>query len=246
MPAERAIWPPRPGCSSTLWTTVPTGMLASGRQLPTEGSTRRPREHRRADLQPRGRQDVALDAVGVVQQRDVGGAVGVVLDRGDLRRDAVLAALEVDLAVQALGPAAAMARGLAAVGVAATGLLEALDERLLGLGLRDLGEVGVGDEAAAGRCGLGLANRHRATPRPDPGGAAKIGIESPARTWTIAFFQERVRPDVSPRRLGLDLTEVVRTSTTLTSKSASTAWRICVLCASGWTRNVYLSAAAST
>ena len=35
VPAERPSWPPRPGCSSTLWTTVPTGMFASGRQLPT-------------------------------------------------------------------------------------------------------------------------------------------------------------------------------------------------------------------
>src|SRR5919197_4879604 len=74
----------------------------------------------------------------------------------------------------------------------------------------------------------------------------KIGMVSPGRTCTIAFFHERERPAVSPRRLGLDLTEAVRTSTTLTSKSASTAWRICVLCACGWTRNVYLSLAAST
>ena len=72
-------------------------------------------------------------------------------------------------------------------------------------------------------------------------------MESPGRTCTIAFFHSRVRPEVSPRRLGLDLTEEVRTPTTFTSGNrASTAWRICVLCASGWTRNVYLSAAAST
>src|SRR5206468_867936 len=44
-----------------------------------------------ADLEPRGREDVRLLAVRVVQQRDPGGAVRVVLDRGDLRRDAVLA-----------------------------------------------------------------------------------------------------------------------------------------------------------
>src|SRR2546423_4341744 len=74
----------------------------------------------------------------------------------------------------------------------------------------------------------------------------KIGMLSPGRTCTIAFFQLRERPDVRPRRLGLDFTDAVRTSTTLTSKSASTAWRICVLCALGWTRNVYLSLAAST
>src|SRR4051794_2589585 len=106
------------------------------------------------------RQDVALRAVEVVQQRDVGRAVRVVLDRGHLRRHAVLAALEVDLAVEALGAAPAVAGGLAAVGVAPAGLGEALDEALLGLGLRDLREVRVGDEAPARRRGLGLADRH--------------------------------------------------------------------------------------
>src|SRR3954447_9698777 len=74
----------------------------------------------------------------------------------------------------------------------------------------------------------------------------KIGMVSPGRTCTTAFFHERERPAVKPRRLGLDLTDIVRTSTTPTSKSVSTAWRICVLCAFGWTRNVYLSAAART
>src|SRR4051812_10710705 len=110
------------------------------------------------------RQDVALRAVEVVQQRDVGRAVRVVLDRGHLRRHAVLAALEVDLAVQALGAAAAMAGGLAAVRVAPAALLEALDEALLGLGLRDLREVRVRREAPAGAGGLRSADRHGSLP----------------------------------------------------------------------------------
>ncbi len=160
MPAERPSWPPRPGCSSTLWTTVPTGMFASGRQLPVVISALGAGHDHGADLESRRGQDVGLLAVHVVEQRDVGGPVGVVLDRGDLRRDAVLAALEVDAAVEALGAAAAMARGLAAVGVAAAGLLQTLDERALGLGLRDLREVGVRREATTGAGGLGLANGH--------------------------------------------------------------------------------------
>jgi hypothetical protein len=41
-PAERASWPPRPGCISTLCTSVPTGMLASGSALPTVMSARGP------------------------------------------------------------------------------------------------------------------------------------------------------------------------------------------------------------
>ena len=47
--------------------------------------------------------------------------------------DAVLAALEVDPPVGALGAAAAVARRLAPVGVAPAALGEAFDERLLGL-----------------------------------------------------------------------------------------------------------------
>src|SRR5690606_18937126 len=51
----------------------------------------------RALRQALGRDDVALLAVGVVQQRDAGGAVRVVLDVSDLGRHAVLVvALEVD------------------------------------------------------------------------------------------------------------------------------------------------------
>src|ERR671921_1670775 len=93
-----------------------------------------------------------------------------------------------------------------------------------------------------GLVGLGLrsAMAYSAVSRP-----WKIGIESPGLTCTTAFFQVRVRPHTTPRRFGLDLTFIVRTSTTPTSKSASIAWRISVLCASGWTRKVYLSAAAS-
>src|SRR3954467_12294746 len=148
--------------------------------------------HEHAHAKAVRREDVRLRAVEVVQQRDVGGAVRVVLDRGDLRRHAVLAALEVDLAVEALGAAAAVARGLAAVGVAPAGLGQALDEALLGLGLRDLREVRIGDEAPARRRGLGLADRHqRSASRP-----WKIGIVSPGRTCTTAFFHSRVRPEV--------------------------------------------------
>src|SRR5687768_9779311 len=118
------------------------------------------RDDGHAHAQAVRREDVGLDAVDVVQQRDVGRPVGVVLDRGDLRRDVVARALEVDPPVQALGAATAVAGGLAPVGVAAAGLLEPLDEGLLGLGLRDLGVVGVRDEPTAGRGGLGLADRH--------------------------------------------------------------------------------------
>src|SRR5215212_6397626 len=146
--------------------------------------------HRRPDGESVRRQDVALLAVDVVQQRDVGGAVRVVLDMRDLRRDAVLAALEVDATVETLGAATAVAGGLAAARVAPAGLRQTLDERFLRLAAGDLGEVGIGDEAPARARRLRLADRHYSVPsRP-----WKIGIVSPGWSWTIAFFHVRVRP----------------------------------------------------
>src|SRR5207245_10667074 len=73
----------------------------------------------RPDLEPRRREDVRLRAVGVVQERDARASVRVVLDRGDLRGHSVLRPLEIDHAVTALVPAALVARGGAAVVVAA-------------------------------------------------------------------------------------------------------------------------------
>src|SRR4029450_10663436 len=103
-----------------------------------------------AHPQPLGGEDVPLLAVGVVEQRDARRTVGVVLDRGHTGRYPVLSALEVDLAVAPFGAAAAMARGLAALGVAAAG-------RALGLG-EPL--VRLGDRAPARAGGTCLAVRH--------------------------------------------------------------------------------------
>ena len=47
-------------------------------------------------------------------------------------------------------------------------------------------------------------------------------------------------PAMTPRRFGFACTLTMFTPSTLTSKSSSTAWRICVLCASVCTLNVYL------
>jgi hypothetical protein len=69
--------------------TVPVGMLRSGRLLPGLMSALGP-SRSGALLQALRRQDVALLAIGEVQQRDPRGAVRVVLDVSDLRRHAVL------------------------------------------------------------------------------------------------------------------------------------------------------------
>src|ERR1700733_4349662 len=103
-----------------------------------------------ADLEQRGREDVALLAVAVVQQREPRRAVGVVLDRGDLRRNRVLGALEIDDAVLLAVAAAFVARRDVAVVVAARVLLAHLDQRPLRILLRDLAEVGGGDEPPRG------------------------------------------------------------------------------------------------
>src|ERR1700712_4431011 len=113
-----------------------------------------------AHLEASRGQDVGLLAVAVVQQRDVGRAVRVVLDRGNEGGDPVLATLEVDDAVEALGAATAVTRGLATVVVATAGLLESFGERLLGRRLRNLGVVRVRDEAHTRARRLWLANRH--------------------------------------------------------------------------------------
>src|SRR5713101_6746727 len=81
-------------------------------------------------------QDVALVAIGIVQERDVGAAVGVVLNRFDLGRHAVFIATEVDFAVLLFVPATAMPdRDFALVVTSAGALLrfqETLFRSLLG------------------------------------------------------------------------------------------------------------------
>src|SRR5262249_2327888 len=74
--------------------------------------------------------------------------------------------------------AAAVACRLAAIRVAPTGLLESLDERLLGFGAGDLRVVGIGDEAASRGRWLGLANWHLATP-PRRRGRRRLGSSGP-------------------------------------------------------------------
>src|SRR3954451_1488230 len=89
-----------------------------------------------ADHRAAGGEDVALLTVEVVQQEDATVAVGVVLDGGDLRRHAVLRALEVDDAVLLLVTATAVSGRLAAARVTAAGAVLRRDERPLGLLLR--------------------------------------------------------------------------------------------------------------
>ncbi|CAN4042321.1 Glutathione import ATP-binding protein GsiA, partial [Dysosmobacter welbionis] len=86
-----------------------------------------------AGLQAQGRQDIALLAVLILDQSDVGAAVGIVL-QAQHGGGADLVPLEVNDTVLALVAAAAVADGDAAVAVAAGALLQGLSQA--GLGLR--------------------------------------------------------------------------------------------------------------
>ena len=97
-------------------------------------------------------QDVALLAVGVVQQREARRAVRVVFDGRDLRRNALLFAAEIDRAILLLVPAAAMPDGDFAVRVASAGALLRFDQRLFRRLLGDLALIEHGQEAPRRLC----------------------------------------------------------------------------------------------
>src|SRR5690606_2428606 len=165
-----------------------------------------------------GRQDVALLAVGVVQQRDVRGAVRVVLDLRDLRRHAVLVvAAEVDHAVTALVAAAAVAgRDLAGV-VAAAGLGQRAHQRLLGRGTRDLGEVGDTGTTTPGRRRLVRAHGHCYSLRPYEICPPKSSPRRPGSPATVTIACLTLLRWPQPSRVRLRLPPRFRVLTLLTS-----------------------------
>src|SRR5256714_998604 len=107
------------------------------------------------------RQDVALLAVRIVQQRDAGGAVRVVLDVSDLGRHAVLVvAAEVDQPVRALVAATLVAHRHATGAVAAAPAVGRADQRLLRSAPGDFDEVRDRGAAAARGRRLVLTDAH--------------------------------------------------------------------------------------
>src|SRR3954447_9920416 len=199
--------------------------------------------------QPVRREDVTLLAVLVVQQRDPGGAVRVVLDVRDPRAHAVLVVpAEVD---QTVGPlvAAALVPGRDAAGVvAAAALGERPHQRLRGGGPVDLDEVADRRAAPARRRRLVLADSHaefvldlscrRSGPR-QATGPPKMSMVPSLSVTTARLVSLRLPvPTRVRRRLPWRLT--VLTEATFTLKTFSTACRISVLFASGSTTNVYL------
>src|SRR6185312_13344775 len=107
------------------------------------------------------RNDVALLAVEVVQQRDVGGAIRVVLDVRDLGVDAVLVvATEVDHAVRPLVATALVPGGDPTVRVASALAVQRTNQRLLRMVASDLREIGDAGTATTRGRRLVLANSH--------------------------------------------------------------------------------------
>ena len=135
------------------------------------------------------REDVALLAVGVVQQGDARAAVRVVLDVRDLGRHAVLVPLEVDHAVALLRAAALVARRDAAVHVAPGLAVLLLEQRLLGGRARDLVERRDARAASARGRRLVLTDGHAYPP-------SKISIASPSARVTMARFSSGRLPFV--------------------------------------------------
>src|SRR5207249_779175 len=169
----------------------------------------RSRNDRVADPQVVRRDDVALLAVAIDDEREARRAIGVVFDRRHLRGDAVFVALEVDHAVVALLPAAAMARRDAALSVAAGVAQLALGEaslRLLALG--ELLERSGLAEAPHRRRGLVLLERHY-TPS-----TKYFSMRWPSPMVTTAFFQSGRCPMRRPSRRDLPGTWITFTAST--------------------------------
>src|SRR6266545_3442431 len=186
--------------------------------------------HHVAHTQAVGRQDVALLAVEVVEQRDAGGPVRVVLDRRHLGRHSVLVAAEVDDAVALLVATAAVPRGDAAVHVAPAGLRGGPQQRLLRRRLRHLDEVGAGGAAPPWRGWLVIADTHQLP--------SKSSILSSGCRVTSARLVDLRTPMTCLVRLRLPLRCKVFTFMTRTEKMACTASLISVLFAPGLTMNV--------
>ncbi len=117
-------------CRASFRCSAPSnrpGCCVSGSVLPTLDRGVAARDHLIAVLQALRGDDVTALAVDVAQQRDVRGAVRIVFDALDARRNAVLVALEVDDAVVLLVTTTDVTGGDAAVVVTAAALALLLD-----------------------------------------------------------------------------------------------------------------------
>mgnify|MGYP006925659252 CR=1 FL=1 len=87
--------------------------------------------HGITDRNPFRRKNVALLPVGIAEQGDIGGAIGIVLDGDDLCVDAGFVALEVDEPIFAFMATADVTGGQSSVVIPATGFYQAADQAFL-------------------------------------------------------------------------------------------------------------------
>ncbi len=118
------------------------------------------RDHGIARDHALGRDDVATLAVRVQHQREVGGAVRIVLKTLYLARDAVLVTQEIDDAVLLLVTTALVAHGLATRMVAGTRRMLVLDEGLDRAALVQVRTIDLHLEASAWRRRFGFDESH--------------------------------------------------------------------------------------
>src|SRR5258707_7034954 len=117
--------------------------------------------HRGADFKPHRMDDVALLAIGVMQQRDVRAAIGVIFDGRNFCRHTDFVAPEIHLAVLLLVAAAAMPNHNFAVIVASAGSLFRLKQGFLRLLLGDMAFVQDGDKPPRRRIWIKAFKSHR-------------------------------------------------------------------------------------
>src|SRR5690606_814895 len=157
---------------------------------------------------------------GVAQQRDVRGAVRIVLDALDAGGDAFLVALEVDQAVVLLVAAADVAGGDAAVVVATAALALLLEQRGMRGALVQARRHHADRAAAAGGGGLECHQCHGLVPQAE---TVMTSIDWPSASVTYALRQSPRRPWRNLKDLDLPFTFTTFTASTLTSKIFSTA-----------------------
>src|SRR6266404_6032892 len=117
--------------------------------------------HRGANFEPHRMDDVALLAIGVMQQRDIRAAIGVIFDGRNFCRHTDFVAPEIHLAVLLLVAAPAMPNHNFAVIVASAGSLFRLKQGFLRFLLGDMAFVQDGDKPPRRRIWIKAFKSHR-------------------------------------------------------------------------------------
>src|SRR5277367_4716195 len=158
-------------------------------------------DHLVADRKPLGRNDVGLLAVGIFDERDEAGAVGIIFQPLDLAGDVELAAFEIDDAVGLLVTAAAETHR-DPPGIVAAALLGLADgERLDRLALVEVAAVDERELAKARRDRLVCLERHGSRPSEPGGHVDAIAV----RKRDDRLLHVLLAPAYAPERLGLAL-----------------------------------------